>query len=86
MFAGETMNGSCIFNGACKPRYIRVRIMEENDCTIGGASAFGLNINNFHITCLSSGMSFGLECYTHTNNGNEKIVKQIEGNNTPSYW
>ena len=86
MFAGEPTNGSCIFSGVHKPRYIHVRTMVENNCTIGGATAFGMTINNFHITCLSSGMSFGLECYTYTNNGNEKIVKQIEGNKTPSYW
>ena len=86
IFARETVNGSCIFSGASKPRYIHVRIMVENDCTIRGATAFGLNINNFHITYLSSGMSFGLGCYISANNGNEKIVKQIEGNNTVSFW
>jgi len=32
MFAGEATNGSCIFSGVSKPRYIRVRILVENDC------------------------------------------------------
>jgi len=69
------VNGSCIFSGASKIRYTRtVRIITENDCTIVGATAVGMNVN-FYITCLSSNTSFDLECYAYTNNGNEKIVK-----------
>ena len=74
------MKGSCIFSGADKPRYIHIRAMGQN-CTIGGATAVGTNISDFNITCLSSNMSFDLECYMYSNNrNNEKIVKRIEGN------
>ena len=70
------MNGSCIFSGTDKPRYIHVSTMGQN-CTIGGATAVCTNI----ITCLSSNVSFDLECYMYSNNRkNEKIAKRIEGN------
>ena len=79
VIAGVTVNGSCICSGAGKPRYIHVSTTGQN-CTIGGASAVGTNINNFNITCLSSNVSINLECYVYSNNKPKRTAKQIEGN------
>ncbi|XP_065916569.1 uncharacterized protein [Dysidea avara] len=77
VIAGVTVNGSCICSGAGKPRYIHVSTTGQN-CTIGGASAVGTNINNFNITCLSSNVSFNLQCYVYSNNKPKRTAKQIE--------
>ncbi|XP_065918570.1 uncharacterized protein [Dysidea avara] len=77
VIAGVTVNGSCIFSGANKLRYIHVSTMGQN-CTIGGATAVCTNINNFNITCLSSNVSFDLECYVYSSNKPKKTTKQIK--------
>ncbi|XP_065918547.1 uncharacterized protein [Dysidea avara] len=81
LHSGETVNGSCIFTGVKKPRYIRISGMGQN-CTVEGEIAAGLAlqhanyINNFKITCLKSNISFDLKC--NTNNKNEMISKPVQ--------
>jgi len=82
IYTGQTVNGSCIFTGVNKPRYIRVSGVDPN-CKVEGDFKFGQAlqranyINNFKITCSKSNVSFDLDC--NTNNKNEMISKPVQG-------
>ena len=82
LYAGEAVEGKCIFTGENKPIYIRISGMHPN-CTVEGAVAMGPGpshenyVNNFKITCSKSNISFDLEC--NTNNNNEMISKPVQG-------
>ena len=81
IYAGQTINGSCIFTGVNKPRYIRVSGMDPNGKVEGGlkfgqALQHANYINNFKITCSKSNISFDLDCSTDTT---KTISKPVQG-------
>ncbi|XP_065918532.1 uncharacterized protein [Dysidea avara] len=87
IYAGETVNGRCIFTGEKKPSFIKVQLQKNSNCSVHGGFLRGKEVlqssnytNNFNITCFKRDITFDLGCFTDTQAKKHKIIQVLENN------